>query len=274
MNNLKIVTVILLVLVLNGLASAQKNKAEAAGTITPIVDLNLGGLLGGVREGKWVKDQETAESLKEKTEFVFINENSEPESGTMTGLLIEPEPPCDEYFGMKFESSPKAGIAVGSSAKWDLFPRKPFKLSADNNTYKRIVTSFLQKRGLRNTTAKIKSIFKIDLDGDKQDEVVIAATYYQDGLSSSARAGDYSFVIVRKIVRKSVVEILLAGDFIKKDVEFGAPSEYDISAIADLNGDGIMEIVVFGAYYEGAFSSVFEITGQKAKSVLETGCGV
>ena len=41
-----------------------------------------------------------------------------------------------------------------------------------------------------------------------------------------------------------------------------------------LNGDGKMEIVVFGEYYEGAFSSVYEISGNKAAKVLETGCGV
>jgi hypothetical protein len=47
---------------------------------------------------------------------------------------------------------------------------------------------------------------------------------------------------------------------------------YHLSAIADLNGDGCMEIVLYSAYYEGSSSDIFEINGMKAHAVLVCGC--
>ena len=108
------------------------------------------------------------------------------------------------------------------------------------------------------------------------DEVLISATYYKGGLSSSANVGDYSFVMVRKAVGKIVTNHLLVGDFITKRIDFGAPTENAISAIADLNGDGKMEIVLNGSYYEGDFAGAFEMKAGKPAKIkeFEIGCGV
>jgi hypothetical protein len=52
------------------------------------------------------------------------------------------------------------------------------------------------------------------------------------------------------------------------------PSDNHISAIADLNGDGVMEIIARGGYYEGSGATVFEVKGNKATMVLDCFCGV
>ncbi|MEZ5425805.1 MAG: hypothetical protein R2747_06045 [Pyrinomonadaceae bacterium] len=271
---LKKILPVSIVLLLVIVSSPAQKTSPPTNAVVPLVDLKLKGLLGGVKAGKWIKADEVAKGLSEPDEFLLINKTFVEEGGVTTGSLVSPEPPCDQYFGVDLELESDSGVAIGTGAKWNLFPRKPLKISSDNSIYLRVVQTFLKKNGLEKTVTKIKEIYKVDLDGDKQDEVVIAGTYYKNGLSPSAAAGDYSFVMVRKIVRKFTHDIILEGDFIKKDLEFGAPNEYDLSAIADLNGDGKMEIVVFGQYYEGSFSTVFEIEGDKAKRILETGCGV
>jgi hypothetical protein len=40
-----------------------------------------------------------------------------------------------------------------------------------------------------------------------------------------------------------------------------------------LNGDGKMEIVTFGRYYEGDGTMVYEMRNNKAVKVLEAACG-
>ena len=44
-------------------------------------------------------------------------------------------------------------------------------------------------------------------------------------------------------------------------------------AVLDLNGDGRMEIVTYGRYYEGDWFDVFDLEGLAAKKVLTAGCG-
>ncbi len=271
---MKLIFVILTLIIFNIFTFAQVREASEKTNFTPIVDLKLKGLLGGSQNGKWLKTAEAQSLFEPNTEFVLIDINVINEGAVSNGNKIEPEVPCEEFYGVKFELDSPSGAAIGSEANWKILPRAPQKLDNTSKTYLKIVKTFLAGKGLAKTSVKIDQIYKVDLDNDKQDEVVIAGTYYKNGVSPTAKVGDYSFVMVRKVSGKKVSEILLNGDFIKKNVEFGAPNAYQISAIADLNGDGKMEIVVYGEYYEGAFSSVYEINGNKAAKVLETGCGV
>ncbi|HUR98570.1 MAG TPA: hypothetical protein VMZ26_10945 [Pyrinomonadaceae bacterium] len=152
----------------------------------------------------------------------------------------------------------------------------PQTIDANGSAYKTVVTNFLRKKGIAKPVVRIKEAFRIDLEGDGGEEVVLSATYYKKGLSSDAAVGDYSFVIVRKSVGKIVTDHLLKGDFILKKVDFGAPTENHVSAIADLNGDGKMEIVLSGSYYEGDFAGAFEMKNGRPVEIKEfqIGCGV
>jgi uncharacterized protein (DUF2141 family) len=95
-------------------------------------------------------------------------------------------------------------------------------------------------------------------------------------MKPSAQKGDYSFILLRKIVAGKVQNIVVSGDFVTKNIKFGAPGKYELSAIADLNGDGKMEIIVFGSYYEGIWVETHEMKGNKPTLVkaFDVGCGV
>lgn len=271
---MKIISAFLTVLLLSAVLIGQANRSAHEAALIPIVDLKLNGLLGGVRKGKWITPAETVKFIAKNPEFSALDLKTSMSSAVFMGTIFEPEDPCDEFYRAEFENNLKSGIAIGVGASWNPQPRVPQKLENDSNIYNQAVKKFLARKGLTNSTVKITQVFRIDLDGDGVEEVVITATHYKKDGSPSAAAGDYSFVMVRKVFGKNVEEILIDGDFHKKGVEFGAPNIYEVSAIADLNGDGSMEIVVYGEYYEGAFSNVYELNGNSAKSVLGSGCGV
>ena len=155
-------------------------------------------------------------------------------------------------------------------------PRIPKSIDLNNATYKTVVANYLKKKGIAKTTIKLTEAFRVDLEGDGVEEVILAATYYKKGLDASAAVGDYSVVLVRKTAGKVVTDHMLTGDFILKKIDFGAPTEHHISAIADLNGDGKMEIVLYGFYYEGDSASAYEIRAGKPVMIkeFEIGCGV
>ena len=244
--------------------------------IVPIVELKHGGLLGGVQNGKWVAPTKVAPKLDAETEFVLVGWRGVEEGGVTLGKKGEKEDVCPDFTRMELELKQEEGVAIGSSAKWNLVPRIPQAIDVGNATYKTVVTNFLRKKGISRPIVKIREAFRVDLEGDGVEEVVLSATYYKKGLSSDAAVGDYSFVIVRKAVGKVVTDHLLQGEFVLKRVDFGAPNEYHISAIADLNGDGKMEIVVNGAYYEGESAGAYEMKSGRPVMIkeFEIGCGV
>lgn len=252
------------------------SATKAQTSVVPIVELRFRGLLGGVQNGKWLTPAQTSAVMKEETEFILVGWYGVQEGGVTLGKKSEKEDVCDDFQRMEFELKQDFGVAVGTDSKWNPMPRVPVKIDSNQMTYKNVVSSFLKKKGIAMPVVKITQAFRIDLEGDGIDEVLIAAMHYKKGLSSSAAAGDYSFVILRKAVSGKVVDHLLAGDFITKPIDFGAPTQNEISAIADLNGDGKMEIVLFGYYYEGDFASAYEIRNGRPVEIREfrIACGV
>jgi len=260
------------------LASALVIPAFGQTTLVPFAEMKVNGLIGGVQKGRWVAPDRAAKMMKEETEFVLVGKSGIEEGGVSLGKLIPPVPnePCDDFYTVELELEMDEGVAIGSNAKWKLMPRMPKELSTVNATYKTIVASFLKGKGIVKPQVKITRVMRIDLDGDGTDEVLISATHYKQGTLPSAAKGDYSFVILRTSRGKAVTNHLLSGEFYTKAEEFGAPNQHDISAVADLNGDGKMEIILNGFYYEGDFTSVFEMKNGRPVEVKELGtaCGV
>jgi hypothetical protein len=214
--------------------------------------------------------------MKPETEFVLVGWNGVEEGGVTLGKKGELEDVCQDYTRMELELKQEHGIAIGSAARWNPVPRVPKTIDPNNPTYRTVVRNFLRRKGIARPVVQIKEAFRVDLEGDGVEEVVLSATHYRNGLSSSASTGDYSFVIVRKAVGKVVTDHMLVGDFILKKVDFGAPTENHVSAIADLNGDGKMEIVLYGFYYEGEFASAYEMRNGRPVKIreFEIACGV
>ena len=219
-------------------ASAMAVYASGQSTLVPIVEMNSGGLMGGVLNGRWYAPDPAVKFMGTKIEFVLVGEKGIEEGGVSLGELQIPEERCEDFYPVEFESKMNSGVAIGTNAKWNFMPRKPKEISTQDATYKTIVANFLKAKGISKPTVEITRALRIDLDGDGREEVVISAMHYNEGLSPSAEKGDYSLVLLRKLTGKTVTTHLLAGDFYTKPVEFGAPSRYGISAVADLNGDG------------------------------------
>ncbi|MCB1024016.1 MAG: hypothetical protein KDB79_06495 [Acidobacteria bacterium] len=294
----------------NTFAQVSKNAGEVSGGITnPVRFLvmenwdetekrpNFSALLGGLQNGQYA-DAKTASKFADQGSFTLYGlEGPNEGEAKITKINNEMGDICEDFFGVEIDESVSTGILVSSDAAWDPMPRIPVSFSPKNPVYVKIVRDFLRTKGIANPFVEIQQIYKVDLEGDGTDEIVIRATHYKGGLNPSTTAGDYSFVMVRRIFRKpiygrpgvkkdgsllvpkinkeNVENILLAGEFYPKAAEFNAPNEYDLTGLLDLNGDGKMEIVIYGAYYKGAWVEAYELlSGAKPKKVLETGCGV
>lgn len=264
---MKIISAILIVFSTALIGFAQTGK------IVPLVDLNIRGIIGGVRDGKWVSSKETVPKVTTRKNYSVIGIDNKRTK--MFGGKPQPDEICPSFFSVSFETEMRSGIALGAGANWNPQPRVPVDFSTSSETYKQIVADVLRTKGITAPKVNIRQAFRVDLDGDGVEEVVLSATSYKnENLMPGTFAGDYSFVMLRKIVFGKVEDVIIAGEFYGKNEEAVAQGEYAISAIADLNGDGNMEIVTKSNYFEGGAASVFEIKCTKIVEVLSIGCGV
>ena len=145
--------------------------------------------------------------------------------------------------------------------------------------YRDAAAQVLTDLGIDDPDPEVVQVVRADLSGDGSDEVLVVAERLADPASAIGAPGDYSVLFLRQVVdgevRTTVVE-----DFYKDP---GDPDEetspyilvYRVSAVADLNGDGVMEVVVEEQYYEGGATVVRALQPDGSlDEVLAAGCGV
>ena len=246
----------------------------AAGDLHPIVEVESGFLFGATLDGKWVKADQAAKTIQPGTvyriygltEKVGETKGSEPKSASE---------PCPDTLEVALSPKPERGV-IAIAATWNALLRKPRKADATQKVYVDAVRDFLKKRGIKEPKVKITRILRVDLEGDGEDEVLISATNYfskDDGVPSSAPAGSYSLVLLRRMVAGNLRTQLVAGEFYPSAENFNAPNSYDVGAVLDLDGDGKLEIVVHSGYYEGEATTIYRCEPVKINAVLTVECG-
>jgi hypothetical protein len=236
-----------------------------------------GYLLGGWSKDGWLQDKAAATLLRGGEKYRIFNLSGE--AGIAIGSLPFPlgkeNEPCHDTLAISFADplEIKDGL-VALGASFNALPRIPKLLSTEQQVYKDAAAAILREKGIAHPQIRLTQVIRVDLEGDGSEEVLVSATYYARGLSPSASPGDYSLVFLRRAVGGKVVTRLIAGDFFPKGLKFGAPGEHWVGAVLDLNGDGVMEIILFGRYYEGDWVAVYRVEGDKIIKTLSAACGV
>lgn len=263
---------------LTGLFPCGAGSKDQPGAGThPIVDVESGYLLGGSAGRKWVSDQAAAKSLHGGETYRLYSATRA--LGTMRGGKPKGQgAPCPETLFVDLAPKPGGKAMIAIVENWNALPRMPQILPTTSPVYRTVIMNELRRHGLPKPTVKIDQIWRVDLDGDGQDEVIISANnyaYYEPGAAppSASRAGDYSLLLVRRVVGGRVRTFVLNGQYYLQAKTFNAPDDTHIAACLDVNGDGRMEIIMRDRYYEGHGTSVLEMGADGFKSVLSSACG-
>jgi len=162
------------------------------------------------------------------------------------------------------------GVAV--SAPWILVPHLVEEIE-DDGTYSALASELLAERGLDVPEPAIKQLLQVDLEGDGVNEVLVVAEDVSAGLF--AEDGDYSIAFMRRTVEGDVRTAIL-GESVVVTADSPVVNSFSVGAVADLNGDGRMEVVVSTAYYEGVGVDVWEYVDDDLGPTMQisAGCGV
>ena len=245
-----------------------------AADLHPIVEVDTGYLFGGSADGKWIKAEKAAKPMKGRTAFRVFGLTQE--IGKATGGKPKPAEAevCADMLEVSLPSKSKDGV-IALSAPWNALPRKPQIADPTQQVSVDAVREFLESRRVTDPQVKITRILRVDLDGDGEEEMLINATNYPDDEPpmDTAVPGGYSMVLLRRVVAGKVQTELIAGDFYVKD-ESSPAYVYKVPAVLDLNGDGMLEIIVHSQYYEGSETTIYDCSGGKCEAALSVGCGL
>lgn len=225
------------------------------------------GLLGWWDGSAWFRASDAPDTDVTGRYQVFnLGERSEAEVtevSTFCDIAPETEVPYPEI---------PEGWEIGLSAPWA--PAEVELIDGQPDVYVDYVRDYLASVGRGVETPRIAQMIRVDLEGDGTDEVFVVAEQIEAYPSLFAAPGDYSLVLLRSVSADDSVETRVIEEFYVE--EPGYVLSFRVTALADLNGDGVAEIVLSEDYYEGAATTIWEtrIAGGAPAEVLGVGCGV
>ena len=253
-------------------AAATTTTAAAPGPGVPVVASRFG-VMGWWDGDSWVPgDGSVAIPIEggEQFQVVLLDEPITTAVGSSLGIcepigtpLLDFDPPLSQ--------DPQEPGAIAIIADWDLRPHGVTLLAVVPDEHIDVVAQFLSDRGIDDADPNIEQVVVTDIEGDGVAEVLIVVNRLPPDLF--ARLGDYSAVLLRKQID---------GEWQTAVLEFDEPEDespyilkHVVAAMADLNNDARMEIVIDAFYYEGAGTVAYEYVNDDLgpQEAIGGGCG-
>src|ERR1700710_871832 len=112
----------------------------------PIVEMDTGYFFGGNADGKWIKAEKAAKSMKGGTPLRVFGLTEEVGKAT-GGKPKSVEETCASTLTVSLSSTPEDGV-IGLNASWNALPRKPRIADPTQQDYVEAVRDFLTGRGI------------------------------------------------------------------------------------------------------------------------------
>ena len=274
-------------------AAPESTTTEApTGPVDALVPLFVGGAdsAGWLFLGAWQQDrwQESSDASGEPIRpgvaagTGFVVSNLDGETPAVLGENIEacfdgrvgpaidvdvaaPDPPGFGY----------NAVAV-LQPSWALQPRPVAVTSTAPEAYRALGVAAFDDEPVDGTQGAVEQLVVADLDGDGDDEALASFEFIQPSAGPGA-PGDLAALLVIDATTRVAQTVLLSAvpdEDVDDDLgSFEIIERFRVLDVADLNGDGRMEVLVHAWYYEGAAVIVFTYDDDELTEVLSAGCG-
>lgn len=272
-----------LIAVCVGLVVALPHHAASKELFRPAIAVTPEGLtcvLGGGLDGKLVDSKSITPLMTHKQEYSLTTLKGITDMAVSIGRpheSVEGEGDCEGMFQQELTMGPKqlgdyVVAVLGDKKEVSGFsPAKIEHLPATDEEFRKIVADYLRETGLEEPKVVIKQVLRSDLDGDGDTEILINAINTEREVM---RKGEYSVVLLHKKVGDETQTFEIASEITTEDSdEQSALWENTIAGLLDLDGDGEMEIVLYGAFYLGDGWQVIHLQDGQVAETLTCGCG-
>ncbi len=163
--------------------------------------------------------------------------------------------------------------AVAVATDWDIQPRSVDQVGLDAVEYQAIGESIVGAAGIDGSGGDVVQVIRADLDGNGVEEVLVTFEKITEG--GFGTPGDFSIVFARYPTSAGdVVDAVVFEHYPGTPTDFPTMGDAGVIAVADLNGDAVMEVVVRSSFWESAVVELYSFTGGSLGVVATTGCGL
>jgi hypothetical protein len=162
------------------------------------------------------------------------------------------------------DQSAISGVAI--SAGWDLTPHH-VGVGEPHPDLEAMAIDLLAERGFETDSVEIVQTVDANLDGGEFIETIVVVEETELGFGQGSAVYSLVFLV------GSDSEPMVIDQSVIPPGETGNPRSFRVGAVADLNGDGLMEVVLHGGAWESSWVAVYEKTDDGFVRRIGTGCG-
>jgi hypothetical protein len=220
--------------------------------------------------GGWMAAEALDLSALDGLAFALFREDGQRAATTRLVRVPTEETCSNPTYRPPTAASPGKGTFL--AADLDAAPRRATALGRDNATYQAELSAWLATQGIRDPAPAIQQLVRVDLNGDGHDDVILAAER-QRGSITSTRAGDYAVLLLRRLRGERVETVPLRAELYQEDcIAECAPARYRLFSTLDLDGDGLLELILTSQDYESVGRAVHSLDDvQRVR--LQWSCG-
>jgi hypothetical protein len=230
-------------------------------------------IIGGTIDGKYADAETIAGLISDGEEYSLYSMTDY--LGRYKGSIDDVRFSNGDYY-IEFDSQKEAAFGVLGS--WNALPRIPGINENNVEEYGTLIKELLSKKGLENVAVNITRVLTVDIEGDGKEETFIVAgnfsetdhTEISDGKFQGADS-KYSIIVMLKNMDGNKKSIVIKESY--KDLH-----EYNINYLADVDGDGVIELsvneldmnaaIIEAEGYPISTDRIYEIMGDRFIEVL------
>jgi len=265
------------------LAAACGAAGAATQKVVPIVYADPSGrsalVVGAVRGAAWLNWEKAHRHLRPGQAYRFHSPRAVAGDRTVKAPALSQASGAAYNVNLTRPLPSRKGLLGLSGANWKVRPR-PFRvLAGESAALTECIRALLAAKGVAAAKVQIVTAWEVDLDGDGRKEQVVEARSpeYEKAVAVDGPpvpVGGFSGVFLIQGSGGNAKTNMVAGAIHPNGLaEGGAPEQFELSHVADLNGDGAMEILVAWHYYEGGGVVAAQFKGGKLKAVLQASDG-
>lgn len=180
---------------------------------------------------------------------------------TLSVTVAAPAPPGFGY---------SAVAAIDSD--WPVLPRPFAATSTAPASYRALGERAFDGVAVDASLGDIEQLVVVDLDGDGDDEAVASFEYVQSE-ATVGTPGDLAALLLVDVNTRAATTVATSSIASTRSTRgLSAIARYRVLAVADLNGDGRMEVVVHTWIGEVASVKAYAYDGTELNEVLAAGC--
>lgn len=161
--------------------------------------------------------------------------------------------------------------ALAVTADWPLQPRPVAQVGIENPEYQAVGAGLVDAPTA--ASGLVSQVVRADLDGNGVEEVLVTYEYITE--SNFGAENDFSAIYLRTPSADGTVTDQLVVEYVLDDpADFPTVGRFTLAAVADLNGDGVMEVATRNQFWESAGITIWEFADGSLSQIGGGGCGV